>query len=123
MYLTLDEYKELSGKITDEKIINKMLIQSSRYIDILTYNRVKKLGFENCSDFEKEIIKEVQSELIDFHYVNKDYVDSYLSSYSLNGVTISFGGTNSNVSNINGVVIPNSTYQKLNLTRFTSLIL
>ena len=123
MYLSIDEYKEASGKISDEKTLNKFLKQGERYIDILTFNRIRKLGFENCSDFEKEIIKEVQCELIDFHYINKDYVDSYLSSYSLNGVSVSFGDTNANISTINGVVIPNSTYQKLNMTRFTSLIL
>lgn len=123
MYLTLDEYKELSGTISDEKTINKMLIQSSRYIDILTYNRIKNLGFEKCSDWEKEIIKECQCEIIDFYYTNSDYIDSYLDSYSLNGVSISFGNSNSNVEVINGVVVRSSTYRKLNMTRFTCLSL
>ena len=58
MYLTPEEYKEISGKITDNDTLNKMLKKSERYIDILTYNRIKSVGFENCSEFEREIIKE-----------------------------------------------------------------
>ena len=43
MYLSIDEYKEASGKITDDKVLNKLLKQSERYIDILTYNRIKRM--------------------------------------------------------------------------------
>lgn len=123
MYLTLDEYKELSGKITDDKTISKMLKQSERYIDILTYNRIKSVGFENCSEFEKEIIKEVQSEIMDFYFTNAEYLNSYINSYSLNGVSMTFGNSNNNITTINGVTVLRSSYDKLNLTRFTSLIL
>jgi hypothetical protein len=123
MYLTIDEYKELSGKITDKNVLNKFLKQSERYIDILTYNRIKSIGFENCSDFEKEIIKEVQSEIIDFYNSNQDMINSYLNSYSINGVNMSFGDTNNNILTVNGITILKSSYNKLNTTRFTSLIL
>lgn len=123
MYLTLDEYKELSGKITDDKALNRLLKQSERYIDILTYNRIKSIGFENCSDYETEIIKEVQSEIIDFYYTNAEYLNSYLNSYSLNGVSMTFGNSNNNITTVNGITILRSSYDKLNLTRFTSLIL
>ena len=123
MYLTLEEYKEMSGKITDEDILNKMLKQSERYIDILTYNRIKSIGFENCSEFEKEIIKEVQAEIIDFCYENKDYINSYLSSYNINGVSMSFNDINTNIKSINGITVPKSTYDKLSLTSFTCLII
>lgn len=123
MYLTLDEYKELSGKITDDKVLNKLLKQSERYIDILTYNRIKSVGFENCSDYEMDIIKEVQSEIIDFYYTNAEYLNSYLNSYSLNGVSMTFGNSNNNIITINGVTLLRSSYNTLSLTRFTSLIL
>ena len=123
MYLTLEEYKETSGKITDETVLNKMLKQSERYIDILTYNRIKSIGFENCSNFEKEIIKEVQSEIIDFYYTNQDYINSYLNSYNLNGVSMTFGNGNNNIKTVNGITILKSTYDKLSLTSFTCLII
>ena len=123
MYLSIDEYKESSGKITDDKVLNKLLKQSERYIDILTYNRIKSIGFENCSEFEKDIIKECQAEIIDFYYSNNDYLNSYLNSYSLNGVSMTFGNSNNNITTVNGITLLRSTYNKLNLTRFTSLIL
>ncbi len=123
MYLTLEEYKELSDVIKDDKEIEKMLKKSERYIDILTYNRIKSIGFEKCSEFEQEIIKEVQSELIDFIYLNKDMINSYLNSYSINGVSIDLTSINPNIITINGIALLKSSYDKLNLTRFTSLIL
>lgn len=123
MYLTIEEYKELSGMITDEKILNKFLKQSELHIDILTYNRIKSVGFDKCSEFEKDIIKVVQSELIDFYFSNQDIFNSYLNSYSINGVNINLSNTNSNVFSVNGIPILKSTYNKLNLTRFTSLVL
>ena len=123
MYLTFEEYKDLSGKITDETTLNKMLKKSERYIDILTYNRIKSVGFQNCSDFEKDIIKEVQAEIIDFYYTNQDYINSYLNSYSLNGVSMTFGDKGNNITTINGITILKSSYDKLNLTNFTTLII
>ena len=123
MYLTLEKYEELSGKITDEDILTKMLKQSKRYIDILTYNRIKSIGFENCSEFEKEIIEEVQAEIIDFYYTNQDYINSYLNTYNLNGVSMTFGNSNNNIKTINGITILKSTYDKLNLTNLTCLVL
>lgn len=123
MYLTLEEYKELSDVIKDDKEIEKMLKKSERYIDILTYNRIKSIGFDKCSEFEKEIIKEVQSELIDFIYLNKDMINAYLNSYSINGVSIDLTSVNPNIITVNGIALLKSSYDKLNLTRFTSLIL
>lgn len=121
MYLTFEEYKELDGKITDEKTFVKFEKQCSRYIDILSFNRIKSI--DNCSNFEKEIIKEVMAELCDFYFSNEDYLNSYLDSYSINGVSMTFGGDNNNICTVNGVTLLKSTYNKLNMTRFTCLIL
>lgn len=123
MYLSLEEYKELGGIITDDKTINKFLKQGERYIDILTFNRLRSFGFDNCSNWEKEILKESLVEIIDFHYSNQEYINSYLSSYSLNGVSISFDNVNNNVTCINNIVLPSSTYAKITGTRFGSLVL
>lgn len=121
MYLTFEEYKELDGKIADEKTFEKFSKKCERYIDILTYNRIKSI--DNCSDFERGIIKEVMAEVCDFYYLNQDYLNSYLNSYSLNGVSMTFGNSNNNICTVNGVTLLRSTYDKLNLTRYTSLIL
>lgn len=124
MYLTTEEYKELGGTIEDEKTIKRFLRQAERYIDILTFNRLRSVNFDlDLSLWEKDIIKECIVEIIDFTYSNQDYINSYLSSYSLNGVSISFDNINQNVTNVNGVVLPNSTYAKITSTRFGSLVL
>lgn len=54
------------GNMIDENDIDKSLRKASRHIDTLTFNRVNGLGFENLTDFQKDIIKEVTCELAEF---------------------------------------------------------
>ena len=74
------------GNMIDENDIDKSLRKASRHIDTLTFNRVNGLGFENLTDFQKDIIKEVTCELAEFEYENAELIENVLSSYSINGV-------------------------------------
>ena len=70
------------GNMIDENDIDKSLRKASRHIDTLTFNRVNGLGFENLTDFQKDIItlndktelkvsrskkKEVKQALLDYY--------------------------------------------------------
>lgn len=124
MYLSLEEYKELGGVIEDEKTINKYLRMSARYIDVLTFNRLRCVKEEDLSEWEKEIIKECQFEIMDFNYLNADALSSFVGSYSINGVSINFNDINQNaLTNVNGVILPCATYSKITSTRFGCLAL
>ena len=88
-YANINDYLELSDlkSIPQEDVLNK-LRQASRHIDSLTYNRIRKYGFDNLTEFQKEIICEVVCRQADFEYENQDLISSVLSSYSINGVSM-----------------------------------
>ena len=113
-----DEYK---GSIISEEELEKRLKEASQKVDVLTFNRIKKVGFENCSNYEKEIIKEVVCQISDFYKENEDDLKTLLNEYSINGVSMKFGESNNNIINVNGITILRSTYQLLNTLRFCSL--
>lgn len=108
------------GNEIDDSNIDKSLRKASRHIDTLTFNRIKSLGFEKLTDFQKDIIKEVTCELAEFEYENAELIENVLSSYSINGVSMNFGGS-WNVQLIKGVAIPTELHETLKQTGLCSL--
>lgn len=118
-YVTIEEYKKNYSDIPDENI-EEYLKKASRHIDTLTFNRIQGIGFDNLTEFQKEIIKEVTCELANFEYENEDVIKSVLSSYSINGVSMSFGDS-WNVKVLKGIVIPTELYETLKQTGLCTL--
>lgn len=99
-----------NGGITSEKLTSK-LHHASRLIDTLTYNRIKSIGFDNLTDYQKEIVKECCCKLADFVNDNSDLINGVINSYTINEVSVSYGGMS--VMLINGVVISKELYALL----------
>lgn len=118
-YVTVEEYKKNYSDIPDENI-EKSLKKASRHIDTLTFNRIQGIGFDNLAEFQKEIIKEVTCELASFEYENEDVITSVLNSYSINGVSMSFGDS-WNIKVLKGVAIPTELYETLSQTGLCTL--
>lgn len=118
-YVTIEEYKKNYSDIPDENI-EEYLKKASRHTDTLTFNRIQGIGFDNLTEFQKEIIKEVTCELANFEYENEDVIKSVLSSYSINGVSMSFGD-NWNVKVLKGIAIPTELYETLKQTGLCTL--
>lgn len=116
IYTDMDYYKNIHGGslIPDEKL-SKALRQASRHIDSLTYNRILGQGFLNLTEYQQEIIREVVCLQADFEYENSDEIDTILSSYSINGVSVQFGQT-WNVYMDNGVAMKRDVYALLSQT-------
>lgn len=108
VYLKAENY---NGVIPVEKV-ESLLKKASQHIDILTYNRIIAVGFKNLTAFQQSIISEVCEELADFEYENADIIETVLQSYSINGVSMTFGNS-WNVKVISGVAMPMYLYQKL----------
>lgn len=106
------------GTIIPDDEIEKKITEASMHIDTLTYNRIVGRGFENLTKFQQSIIQEVVCKLADFEYENEDLLKSMLSSYAINGVSMSFG-ENWNVQIQNGVAIPKDYYCLLGQTGLT----
>lgn len=113
-YATSADYAQYgSGNIQPEEL-DKILHNASRQIDSLTFNRIVGKGFDNLTDFQQEIITESCCKLADFLHDNADLLGSAFSSYSVNGVSMHFGGVS--VAVINGIPIRKDIYSLLSQT-------
>lgn len=115
-YATEDYYFDVfEGDVLDNNVAEKSLYTASRHIDSLTFNRIVGRGISNLTPFQQDIIREVCCELAEFEYENEDLIKSVLQSYSINGVSMSFGNS-WNVKVVSGVAIRSDIYEKLTQT-------
>lgn len=108
-------FAEYNGNIISEENLEKALKQASRHIDTLTYNRIISRDISELTEFQQDIIKECCCEIADFEYENAEILQSILQSYSINGVSMSFGDS-WNVKVISGVAVKTDIYEKLKQT-------
>ena len=113
MYADVDYYKNTYKGTLEESDAIKALNKASRHIDTLTYNRIVGIGFENLTEFQQGIIKECACLMADWETENADYIDSLLSSYSLNGASMSFTGNSASAVVTNGVAVSRDIYSHL----------
>ncbi len=112
-------YKEQDKDLViDDNSIEEYLKSASRDIDTLTFNRIVEIGLANLTEFQQNIVKEVVCELADFKFSNKDLLESIFSSYSINGVGMSFDKS-WNIKIIKGIAIPKDLYSQLEQTGLT----
>lgn len=105
-----NQYLGVLGNSVDD--LQRRLVDVSDKIDSLTYNRIKGVGFDNLTPFQRSVIKDVCCQIVDFEINNADVLDTIVSSYSINGVSMQFGD-NWNVAVINGVAMKRSTLELL----------
>ena len=114
-YITAEEYAERGYSAVPGDKLESYLMKASRSIDTLTFNRIVAKGFDNLTEFQQEIIREVICEQAGFLYENADALSSILGSYAINGVSMHFG-TGFNVKVENGQPIQNTVYSLLEQT-------
>lgn len=100
------------GTLIPEDDQRKALIQASRHVDALTFNRIVGRGFSSLTEYQQEIIREVVCQQADFETENADMIASVLSSYSINNVSMQFGSA-WNVFTDKGVAMRRDTYALL----------
>lgn len=106
---------EYKGTIPEDKVQEQMDL-ASRHIDSLTFNRIIAKGYDNLTEFQKEILSRVCKAQAEFEYENEALINSVLSSYSLNGVSMGFDAQGWNVCVNNGIVMHRATYELLKQT-------
>ena len=109
------------GTLIEDDDLKKALVQASRHIDSLTYNRIVGRGFSSLTDFQQEVIREVVCMQTDFEYENADEISSVLSSYSINGVSAQFGSS-WNVFTDKGIAMKRDDYAFLSQTGLCCLL-
>ena len=121
MYADYNYYKnEYGGTSLDENTAISMLKKASHKVDSLTFNRIVGRGFDNLTEFQKNIIKDVTCSIADFDYNYNTSLNNSLTSYSINGVSMSFDKS-SNLITVNGIKLGKDTYSLLSQTGLTYL--
>lgn len=116
MYADKEYYTETyGGSLIGEKELTRQLNKASRQIDTLTFCRIREIGFERLTAFQQDQIQYVTCLLADFIYENRDELESMLSSYGINGVSMTFSN-GVNVTKVQGVMIRTDIYAELEKT-------
>lgn len=116
MYADFNYYMgEYGGSTLTAENAKGYLSDASTKIDILTFCRVGSIGFENLTKFQQDKIKAVCCKLADFLCENEDVINSYISSYSINGVSVDLRSSVNLVMH-EGVLIPSALYSELAMT-------
>ena len=115
MALPVYFHGEYKGAIPEEKL-HDALNDASRHIDSLTFNRIIGIGYDNLTEFQKEILGLVCLKQTEFEYENEDILQSILSSYSINSVSMGLDTGGWNVFVQNGVVMKRDVYDMLKQT-------
>ena len=113
MYAGIEYYKNTYKGNLDDADAEKALEKASRHIDTLTYNRIVGIGFDNLTEYQQGIIKECECLMADWETENTDYINSMLSSYSLNGASMSFTGQSASATVVSGVAVSREIYSHL----------
>ncbi|EOU1139347.1 hypothetical protein Q4457_06545 [Clostridium perfringens] len=93
-YVDSSYYKEnfKSNVLLDENIDNR-LERASDQIDVLTYNRIIGIGFENLSPFQQDKIKKAVCLQAEFIEQYGEFINMPLSGYSAGSTSVSFNGS------------------------------
>ena len=116
MYADKEYYTDTyGGSLIGEEEVTRQLNKASRQIDTLTFCRIREIGFERLTAFQQDQIQYVTCLLADFIYENRDELESMLSSYGINGVSMTFSN-GVNVTKVQGVMIRTDIYAELEKT-------
>lgn len=114
-YVTPLEYFDLGYNNIPADDLEKTLIDASRQIDSLTFNRIVECGYEKLSDFQQQLVQHVVCEHANFLNENKDELSSPLHKYSINGVAMEWGSS-PNMVYVGGIPIETRLYSLLEQT-------
>jgi len=118
-YINYSYYTEIyNGTVLTEDNADEYLRKASRDIDSLTYNRIVAKGINNLTNFQKLIVGEVICRFAEFKYENKDVLNTFLNSYSIDNVSMDFANSK-NLKRIDGITIPTELYNHLEQTGLT----
>ena len=112
-YVDYEYYsKTYGGKIITAEDAPRALQRASDTVDVITLCRIVERGTEGLTGFQRDIVQRVVCALAEWQTENADIIDNPYSSYSINGVSASWG-TSKSVKCIGGVLIPSGIYADL----------
>lgn len=120
MYADYGDYVDCGGTATVEEI-TPYLAKAQDDIDALTFSRIVAIGWDNLTGFQQSMVCRAVCAQADFLRENGDAVESAMSSYAINGVSMTFG--NAALYTIqDGVAVSNRAMGYLRRTGLPALI-
>ncbi len=110
VYATSQDYLNYYTVVPDD--FDRLAAKASRNIDTLTRCRINGIGWERLTEFQREAVTEVCCDMVQFMDENRELLDTPLSSYSINGVSMQFS-FNPTVFVQGGIIMRQSTYGRL----------
>lgn len=107
--------KTYGGTVITAEEADRALQTASETVDALTFCRIVENGLEALTAFQKDVIRRVVCALADWQKENADIIDNPYSSYSINGVSATWGGS-AGVLQVGGEMIPSRLYSDLKKT-------
>lgn len=90
-YATIDALKRHVPELSlEDDVARAILRQASDAVDALCYGRIRKIGFDNLTQFQKEKVRKAVCYHAAFLYTYGEALSSPLASYGINGVSMSF---------------------------------
>jgi hypothetical protein len=97
-------------------------LAARQHINTLTYNRITaRTG--KLTPYQLQTIDYVVQQQAQWEYEHRDLIDSILSSYSLNGVSMTINVDGWNLYTQGGVVIRRDLYEQLKTTGLCSRVI
>ena len=111
-YVSIQEYYKITHNCAAE-MEEHYLVDASDAVDVLTFHRIAAHGgLDKLTPFQQGRIKLVVCKLAEFISENADVINSPISGYSINGVSVQYGGSRS-VLMTDGIMIPGALYRDL----------
>ena len=114
-------YAETYGGTAPEVEVAPLLERASEDIDVVTFCRINAVGWDRLTTFQRNKVQLACCQQADFLLDNADAVGTALSSYAINGVSMSWGNS-ALYQVVQGVPMANAAMGLLRQTGLTALM-
>ena len=114
-------YSETYGGTASEEEAEPMLERASDAVDSVTFSRINAIGWERLTAFQQDLVRKACCIQADFLMENGDAVETALSAYSINGVSLQFGN-DALYKVVGGTAMDNRAYSMLQRTGLAALM-
>lgn len=90
MYVDYETYVANGGTVSEQEITPKLATASDN-VDAITFYRIHRKGWDALSEFQQQQLTRAIIIQAEFLYENADAVESAMSEYAINGVSMKFG--------------------------------
>ncbi|HHY42978.1 MAG TPA: hypothetical protein GX514_09100 [Thermoanaerobacterales bacterium] len=115
-YVDFEYYRDTFGGGLEEAEAKRLLGEASDQVDRLTYGRIRQRGFNNLTDYQKELIKKAVCYQAEFINRYGEYFNMPLSGFSAGDISLSFNKENQGAG---GIIADKKTLDYLAQTGLT----